>query len=466
MPQDDIHDTDRPTEEKPPTRVSRPSRRTFLKAGAALGAGSLLVGYGSTAMGQKVEAICNGEGSISVSDGFSLIGNEWGNPAAEQCIWRNDDGSYGYEFDARNTGGGINYPEVFAGTRPWGSDTGIPEFPIQRGDIDELVIDVAASYSMGNGEWDWAEEWWLLEQPPSQQPETHQYEVMLLLDWGGGHNHGSVQDEAAWTDQFGNTVDLWTTYDSGGTDAYFYIFRIQDGHDGGKIDMTEIVDYLTADGVREDLYVSGIELGSEYWQNAVGEMTYETFDVTINGSTYHSGSDGEPTPTPTATDTPTETNTPTETQTDTEQPGDVLVIDDFDGDPGWSSNRNDLGQWCGAGSFENGSGSVSDGVLLLEYNNGGWFQTQLNRDISDYATLVMRVRGANGGEESDILFDMGGVRTLLATVTDGSIGTTVSDLTVDLTAAGVDRTDPSSSLRLNFWQGGNSTLAIQSIHLS
>ncbi|WP_330632936.1 cellulase family glycosylhydrolase [Halocatena halophila] len=160
------------------------------------------------------------------------------------------------------------------------------------------------------------------------------------------------------------------------------------------------------------------------------------------------------------------TTTPGDDGDGTEPPPDALVVDNYDGDPGWSSNRNDLGEWCGAGSFANGSGIESDGALTLAYDNGGWFQTQLNRDISEYATLVIRVRGANGGEENDISFDMGGVRTLLANVTDDSIGTTVSDLTIDLTEAGVDRTDPSSSLRLSFWQGGNSTLTIQSIHLS
>ncbi|WP_330632934.1 endo-1,4-beta-xylanase [Halocatena halophila] len=159
------------------------------------------------------------------------------------------------------------------------------------------------------------------------------------------------------------------------------------------------------------------------------------------------------------------TTTATTDAGSTDPPGDVLVIDDFDGDPGWSANRNDLGEWCGAGSFENGSGSVSDGALLLEYDNGGWFQTQLNQDISEYATLVLRLRGANGGEESEVLFDMGGVRTLLSTVTDDSITTSFTDVAIDLEAAGVDRTGSSLSLRLNFWQGGSGTIEIEEIRL-
>ncbi|WP_415380361.1 fibronectin type III domain-containing protein [Halosimplex sp. TS25] len=145
--------------------------------------------------------------------------------------------------------------------------------------------------------------------------------------------------------------------------------------------------------------------------------------------------------------------------------GDALVVNDYDGDPAWSSHRNDLGQWCGAGSFENGGGDVSGGALVLEYDNGGWFQEQINQAVTDYSTLVFSVSGANGGEESEILFDMGGVRTTLANVTDDSIGTSMSEVAVDLESAGVDRSSSSLSLRLNFWQGGASTLEIEEIRL-
>ncbi|WP_459191670.1 GH12 family glycosyl hydrolase domain-containing protein [Halosimplex sp. J119] len=455
------------------------SRRRFLAASAALGVGGLALGGGSAATA-PVEEKCNTEdyGRIDVADGFALLDNQWGNAGADQCIRLNEDGSYGYDFDASDTGGGINYPEVLVGTKPWGTDTGVDEFPIRRRNVDELVLDVEAEYSQSGGEWDWAEEWWLMDQPPSQETETHQYEVMLLFDWNDQHDHGGVTVEGAWTDQYGNTVDHWTTYGSGGTDATFYIFRIQGGHDGGKVDMTEIVDYLTAEhDVDEDLWLSGVELGNEYWGGCVGETTYETFDVTINGTTYTSGSDGRQTATPTASPSPTQTDdqtdaptdtpedTPTATDTPGDGPGDALVVNDYDGDPAWSSNQNDLGEWCGAGSFENGGGDVQDGALVLEYDDGGWFQEQINQSVTDYSTLVFEVSGASGGEESEIRFSMGGTSALLAAVTDDSVGTSTSEVAVDLEAAGVDRSASSLSLRLNFWQGGSSTLEIEEIRL-
>jgi hypothetical protein len=440
------------------TNSASGSRRSFLKTSAAVGAGGLALGLSNPVMAAKVREKCDTNyGKIDVSNGFTLMDNQWGMPSAQQCIWLNDDGSYGYDFDASNTGGGINYPEVFIGTRPWGDDTGVPEFPIQRQNVDELVMEVEADVNISGGEWDWAEEWWLMEQPPGQQTQTHKYEIMLLLDWSANHNHGPVTKRNAWTDRFGNTVDHWTTYNSGGTSATFYIFRIQGGHDGGKIDMKEIVDYLSNNhGVPGDLYLSGIELGNEYWSGAVGKTTYNTFDVTVNGSTYTSGnssggdnSDGG-------------YNGGDDSDGRTGTGGQTLVVNDYDGVPAWPG-QNDLGQWCGAGSFENSA--VQDSALELAYDNGGWLQEQINRDVTEYSTLVLRTKGANGGEESEILFEMGGVSTLLSNVTSDSIGTGFSDVAIDLQAAGVNRSSSSLSLRLNFWQGGTSTLSIENIRL-
>jgi hypothetical protein len=229
-------------------------------------------------------------GRLTVNDAFELIDNQWGNPDAEQSVWVETDGRYGWEFDATGTDSGINYPEVLIGTKPWGTDTGTSAFPIRRSDIDQFVLDIHAESVISGGEWDWAQEWWLLEEPPDVETATHQYEVMLLLDWGGGHDHGTPVYTDLWTDEFGNTIDLWALYDSGGTDAPFYIFRVQGGHDGGKIDVARIVEWLTEhENVDQSLLISGSELGNEYWPGAVGQTSLDTFDVTLNGETYRSG---------------------------------------------------------------------------------------------------------------------------------------------------------------------------------
>ncbi|WP_330632938.1 cellulase family glycosylhydrolase [Halocatena halophila] len=200
---------------------------------------------------------------------------------------------------------------------------------------------------------------------------------------------------------------------------------------------------------------------------------WREFLATHQSDDLPGGGNGTPTPTATSTTTTTDTTTTTTSTTTTspsptptEPPGDALIIDDFDGNPGWSTNSNDLGEWCGAGSFVNGGGTESGGALTLEYDNGGWFQTQINQDISNYSMIVMRMRGDTGGEESEFVFDMPGVRAPLSNVTGDSITTSFSNVGVDLDAAGVDTSSSSISLRLNFWQGHSSTLEIEEIFLA
>jgi chitodextrinase len=193
------------------------------------------------------------------------------------------------------------------------------------------------------------------------------------------------------------------------------------------------------------------------------ETSYDLAVTAVDGAGNESAAATVTATTAASEDDGTDDDSEGDDGSDGETPADALVVDDYDGDPGWASHRNDLGQWCGAGSFANGGGEETGGALVLEYDNGGWFQSQINRDVSDYDTLVFEISGANGGEESEVLFDMGGVRTMLADVTDDSIGTSTSEVRVDLEAAGVDRSSP--SVRFNFWQGGSSTLTIEEIRL-
>jgi endoglucanase len=140
-------------------------------------------------------------------------------------------------------------------------------------------------------------------------------------------------------------------------------------------------------------------------------------------------------------------------------PSQGLVVNDYDGSPAWPG-QNDLGNWCGAGSFENSE--VVNGALVLEYDNGGWLVEQVQQDVSEYSQLVFRLKGANGGEGSDILFDMGDNSAVFDSVTDSTITTSYSTVAVDLAAAGID-TASVGELRFNFWQGGAGTLSIDEI---
>ena len=153
---------------------------------------------------------------------------------------------------------------------------------------------------------------------------------------------------------------------------------------------------------------------------------------------------------------------------DGDTPTEALVVNDYDGDPAWSDNRNDLGNWAGAGSFENGGGSGEgvDGTLELDYDGGGWFVEQINQDVSAYSAIVFVLSGANGGEGEDFTVSVGGASGTFADLADGSVSTSQSELSIDMDAAGIDASSP-GELRFNFWSAGSgsSTLELAEVRL-
>ncbi|GAB3017192.1 hypothetical protein [Natronobiforma cellulositropha] len=138
------------------------------------------------------------------------------------------------------------------------------------------------------------------------------------------------------------------------------------------------------------------------------------------------------------------------------------TVDDFSD---WS-DENDLGEFTGAGEFENGggSGTVSGDALRLEYDDAGWFLSNVREDLSDYAELVLTVTGDDGGEEDDITLEIGNVRDTLSNLTDDSIGTSSSTVTVDLVDAGVDRSMV-QDIWLTFWGAGSGAIELDSISI-
>ncbi|WP_278002238.1 carbohydrate-binding protein [Natrinema caseinilyticum] len=269
---------------------SRGSRRRFLQVGATALAATAI--GSSTVAAQEAARKCGSHAQLEIGAGdFVLKNNDWGSSDVDMCIRTNTDGSYGYEWSTRSSGGPPNYPQGLLGTKPWGSDTGVRDFPIRRGDVDQLDLEVDVDVNISGGSWNLAEEWWLMDSPVSEQTQTHTHEIMVVLDWGGGHGHGGVKEENVWTDKFGNTIDYWARYGGGGTSADFHIFRVSGGLSTGRVDLTEAIDFMTERwGVSDRKWISGIELGNEYWQGSQGDVTYDQFDVTVNGTTYSSGS--------------------------------------------------------------------------------------------------------------------------------------------------------------------------------
>lgn len=146
-----------------------------------------------------------------------------------------------------------------------------------------------------------------------------------------------------------------------------------------------------------------------------------------------------------------------------------LVLDDFDGTPVYpSAALNDLGKWTGGNCFLNGSGNgvESGGTLSLQYNNCGWFGSDVNQDLSAYKYLDVRVKGASGGEQSHFDLSLGGTTKVFGDyVLDGgghpAITTAYQDIKIPLTANGISRSAP-GQLAMGFWYGGSSSVTIDS----
>ncbi|KGE18881.1 fibronectin type III domain-containing protein [Paenibacillus wynnii] len=138
-----------------------------------------------------------------------------------------------------------------------------------------------------------------------------------------------------------------------------------------------------------------------------------------------------------------------------------LLLDNFDNSPVWPGT-NDLGQWSSANSFVNNVGVIESGALKLQYNNNGWLGSTVSESIGSYSKLVIRIKGASGGEQNHIQLTIGGVTQTLAAFSGDAITTGYKDIAIDLVAKGVNRISP-GQLEMSFWHGGNSTVWIDEI---
>ncbi|GAB3019666.1 carbohydrate-binding protein [Natronobiforma cellulositropha] len=282
------------------------SRRSFLRTTAVAGASALAIGAGtSAASAAAIDETCESFGELSLEGGeFVVINNDWSagvDEGVEMCSYVYDDGSYGWEWDRRNVANDSaypNYPQVLLGTKPWGDTTSTSLFPIQRGDVDEMTVTFDVDNNPSGGEWNLALEWWLTgDRPGADVSSSITHEIMLVLEWSDDHNHGAPIDSNAFTDAYGNTVDYWANYAPHGNEAWsFHIFRVAANAVPDAVDLTAIVDYLDThvtdshEPLTSDLWISGIEIGNEYWPNTAGETRIHEFTATVNGQTASSGS--------------------------------------------------------------------------------------------------------------------------------------------------------------------------------
>ncbi|QJD83896.1 DUF4832 domain-containing protein [Cohnella herbarum] len=139
----------------------------------------------------------------------------------------------------------------------------------------------------------------------------------------------------------------------------------------------------------------------------------------------------------------------------------ALVLDNFDNSPSWPGS-NDLGKWAGANSFANNAGAIDSGALKLQYSNNGWLGSDVNQSIAAYTKMIVRVKGAAGGEQSHFRVTLGGVEKTFGDFSGNTITTAYKDIAIDLVANGVNRSAP-GQLTMAFWYGGSGTIWIDEI---
>ncbi|MDG6105812.1 DUF4832 domain-containing protein [Dactylosporangium aurantiacum] len=150
--------------------------------------------------------------------------------------------------------------------------------------------------------------------------------------------------------------------------------------------------------------------------------------------------------------------------------GGGIGVDDFDGNPAYpSAAKNDLAKWTGGNCFGNGGGSgvVAGGALTLQYDNCGWFGSDVGVDVSAYTYLVVRIKGNTGGEQTHFNLSLGGATKVFGDYTlDGGghpvITTAYQDIRIPMVANGISRNSP-AQLAMGFWYGGNGSISIDGI---
>ena len=223
---------------------------------------------------------------------------------AEQCIFVNQDGTYGWTWNRGNVGDNTNpnFPEVEFGINPWGRDTDpweeLPSstdaLPLQVRDINSATLTLRADWSVNAERYNLTFETWLVNRDPRTGPASDGAaiiaELMAFFAWdptywpetpetsgsfnGGGNNYTLYQD-TAW--------DEW---------QYFQA-RISTGSPGpGSANITfnikAYLDYVVGRGYSSDLWVARFEVGNEVFPNSNGQITIRQLSYELNGQTYES----------------------------------------------------------------------------------------------------------------------------------------------------------------------------------
>lgn len=226
-----------------------------------------------------------------------LEANEWTDTNQTTCIFLDEDGTFGIEWERGATGYGENptypnYPKAEIGIAPW-NDDGEPMksssalLPIQLKDLESasMTLDVTTTTTTNNG-WNLAFELWLSDEDPRIGKAHPKAELMVFF--GNKPNYYPPEPKGGEFNDGHNTYTLYETSDDWSSWGYYRQWRIGDT-DGvaqfkGTLDIAAFLrHHMEVDGWDENLWITRFEIGNETYQESGGITRFKSLQFEVNG---------------------------------------------------------------------------------------------------------------------------------------------------------------------------------------
>lgn len=223
--------------------------------------------------------------------------NEWNDTNQTTCIFLDNDGTFGIEWERGETGYGDNpkypnYPKVEIGIPPWNND-GQPRksstaiLPIQLKDLKSasMTLDVKTTTVTNNG-WNLAFELWLSDKNPAVEKAGPKAELMIFF--GNKPKYWPWEPKGGKFNDGHNTYTLYETSDEWQDWGYYRQWRLGDedgiAHFKGTVDIYAFLKHhMEEDGWDENLWLTRFEVGNETYQNSGGTTRFRALSFEVNG---------------------------------------------------------------------------------------------------------------------------------------------------------------------------------------
>jgi hypothetical protein len=212
---------------------------------------------------------------------FLLSNNVWGKGDEEnyeQCIYYesiNNQTEIGWNWDWPGNGNVRAYPEIIFGLKPWSSESTSTLLPA-RINSNQITLKYSGTVS-AIGQWNLAFDIWLTNSI-TPTPENVTHEIMIWMHKTNsispaGTNRGTI---TIGEDNF----DLWVSENH--NNSWTYIAFVSDTTRlSATLDLNAFMDYLISnDYVAADLFISGIEFGTEIFEG-IGNIKLSEYNVEV-----------------------------------------------------------------------------------------------------------------------------------------------------------------------------------------